>query len=160
MEPVTNTRVRVAKPRKLDLRMSSGKTLTESERKRVRARLEELVDQYGSQVGAARAIGTSQQVISRVLQGDPAGMEVARRVARHDGVSVYQLLTIQSVPALEKLLRADPKRWSPPTVAALREIAKTRTDLKDVGLGYWESLANSVEHGVAAALDHQARRQR
>jgi hypothetical protein len=96
------------------------RALPKEQMNRVRAGLRQVVDAHGSQVKAARAIGISQQVLSRILAGDPAGLYVARKVATALKVDLDQLL--RSPPNLDRVVRAHPGRWSDPAVAAVRAL--------------------------------------
>lgn len=73
-------------------RMAGGRTLTLKETERVRAALVRLRQDFPTQRAMADKLGVSQQVISHVLTGNPAGLALARRLADFQGVSVEDML--------------------------------------------------------------------
>lgn len=100
--------------------MAGGRTLTLEESNRVRAALERLRPEFRTQKALADALGMSQQLISYVVNGNPAGLALARRLAEHQGVSVEDMLGgTESVdnPALRgrqgfaEALEAAQRRW-------------------------------------------------
>lgn len=74
--------------------MGSPKGLRPDEAARVKAALERLLRECGTQTELARRLGVTKQGVQRVLSGDGrAGIALARRVADALGISIESLLS-------------------------------------------------------------------
>lgn len=70
----------------------ASNALTKAESDRVRAALERLWREAGTQRELGRRLGVTPQAISRVIQGQGAGVTLARKVAEALGISMEALL--------------------------------------------------------------------
>ncbi|HEX8795437.1 MAG TPA: helix-turn-helix transcriptional regulator [Polyangiaceae bacterium] len=118
--PITTTGV---KPAGKLRPMQSTRALSKAESAHVRRRLEQLLERHGTQTKLARALDMSQQVLSRILGGDAVGLYVARRVASLTGLTLDQVLSTPQA-AFDATVIANPKRWSPVTIASVRAMPK------------------------------------
>lgn len=91
--------------------MANKAALSPEERAVVRARVEKLVAEVGSQTAVAQRIGCTQQVVSKALKGD-AGFSFVRKLASALGMTFETLMQSQdeaiTVPAPIDELRALP----------------------------------------------------
>lgn len=135
----------VETPSKLG-RMPSTRALTKVQIARVRARLQELYKQTGSQTVAAREIGISQQVLNRILKGDAAGLYVAKKLAVFDHVPLEVILD-GAPEELLTVLRVRPGKWSDPAIAAVCKYASV-TKLAE-STEHWANLLDQVDRALA-----------
>lgn len=114
--------------------MAGGRTLTPRETQQVKAALERLRPSFATQKDLARALGMSQQVISHVLSGNPAGLALARRLADYQGVALDDMLgggeaaesqAIRGRPGFAEALDAAQRRW-PALSSALAAVGEMR----------------------------------
>lgn len=137
-------------------RMPSTRALTKAQIARIRTRLHELWTQKGSQTVAARAIGISQQVLNRILRGDPAGLYVAKKLAAFDHVPLEVILD-GAPDELMTVLRARPGKWSDPAIAAVCKYASTTKLVESTE--HWENLLDQVDRALAHIV-HDGRTKR
>jgi len=78
--------------------MASGKSLTKEESSKLKGVVEQLVGEYGSQKALAKAVPTSQQMISHVMNGGPAGVHFATAIAKFLKYNTYAELLGGAVP--------------------------------------------------------------
>jgi transcriptional regulator with XRE-family HTH domain len=146
-------------PERVRLRVVSSKALSEQETKRVRKRLEELVEQYGSQAEVALRTGVSQQTISNVIRGFPVGRDVAKRLAAHDRMPVEQWLGPEMPVALAVLLRENRSRWQPYTVSGVRVAAVTTVKSPDdLSTADWERMLDELDEAATKIISGIGRR--
>jgi hypothetical protein len=127
----------------------STRALTDVESRRVRERMKEIAEEEGSQVSAARRLGISQQVYSRILGGDAVGLYVAKRVAKHDRVSVEDMLGPRVPRRLEELLRGGASRWADSSVAvARREAIADAEHASTLTTSDWESFLDAIDSSI------------
>jgi hypothetical protein len=127
-------------------RMTGTRALTERQVAWIRARFRQLIDKVGSQTQLGRDMGLSQQVVGRILNGDPAGLYVARKLAKYDKVPVETVLDCLP-PILEKMIRENRGRWSEPTLACVRKIAGSmNADL--AASRDWESILDEFDKAL------------
>jgi hypothetical protein len=69
--------------------MASGKSLTPEENAKLKGVVEQLVGVHGSQKALAKAVPTSQQMISHVMNGGPAGVAFATVIAKFLQYNTY-----------------------------------------------------------------------
>lgn len=125
----------------------STRALTQRETDNVRRAIRNLIDECGSQLAAARKIGISQQVLSRINSGDPAGLYVAKKVAAARRVPLAELLS--PLPALDALVAANPDRWRTWTVSAVR----TAPGVESLDENALRRLLDRVESVLSPAFD-------
>lgn len=139
--------------------MTSTRALTKLEGTRVRQRLQQLVDELGSQTAAARATGMSQQVISRILAGDPVGRSVAKQLADYEGLSVEELLSGKTLPhALRDAIRKNPGRWHDMAIAAVREGASKLAGAANIDVDGWSKVLDRIEDALEPIIRDMMRR--
>lgn len=95
--------------------------LAPGEDERVRAALARIVREAGSQAEASRRLGYTQQQVSRVMRGIPAGRSFAERIAEHLGTTFAELVgrtaaarhrpVFSSLPGWEEAEAEARRRW-------------------------------------------------
>lgn len=171
----------VEDPSTLDEMTKSTRALSDVQSERIRRRFRELYpltkrerqeraapedgEQRPSQDGVAKAMGISQQAFGRILNGRPAGFYVAQKLARFDGVPVEAIL--DGIPRLlEVTIRENPRRWSPPTIAAARKLVAPGPDQLEAGpfesyrTDAWVALLDRVEATLAPIVSDLRRKPR
>lgn len=106
--------------------MQSTRALSKAESTHVRKRLEKLLTEYKTQTALALKLDISQQVLSRILNGNSVGLYVARRVADLTKMSVDDVLSAP-VFVVDDAIAAHPRRWSSVTIATVRAMPKVET---------------------------------
>ena len=131
-------------------RMSSTRALSKTQSAHVRERLREIKTEAGSQEAAARRLGISQQVLGRILNGDPAGLYVATKLARFEHVPLEVILD-GAPESLTRVLRRRAGRWSDPAIAAVCKHAALSNAAQSEE--HWDRLLDTVHHALAHLVE-------
>lgn len=132
-----------------------SRAFTPDETENLRARLQELVaaEGRGGQGRIAKRLGLTQQAISQAIRGGSLGAQLAKAIAKHDGVTLDSLLQgakaseplrlplSKRAPTLAQAVARHPGRWSPEEVAEA-EGMKFRFNRPEDG---WEAVLDTIQ---------------